>query len=215
MIQVPWEGAFGAQGCRRHSSCLETPHLPILTLARAGRGALGTLQDPKSLHEAFAQTGTPWQVTRNRGWHLSPQGPSPTPAGTTRNEQQCCQTVAVPASGTRMAPHEPGCSSKREHHRAGGTPGAPQCCPCSRPIQGGERGTRPPLPGLVLASPWLQGPTTALCDGTRHTAQVATHLSDRSRDRLLSREGWRLVRLLDSEPDSASLRPFAAESTLP
>lgn len=45
--------------------------------------------------------------------------------------------------------------------------------------------------------------------------KVATHLSDRSRDRLLSREGWRLVRLLDSEADSASLRLFAAESTLP
>lgn len=51
----------------------------------------------------------------------------------------------------------------------------------------------------------------------RHTAhhEVATHLSDRSRDRLLSREGWRLVRLLDSEADSASPRPLAAESMLP
>jgi len=32
-------------------------------------------------------------------------------------------------------------------------------------------GTRPPLPGLVLASPRLQGPTTALCDGTRHATR--------------------------------------------
>lgn len=123
MIQVPWEGAFGAQGYRRHSSHLETPHLPILILARAGRGALGTLQDPKSLHEAFAQTGTPWQVTRNRGWHLSPQGPSPTPTGTTRNEQQCCQTVAVPASGTRMLgchPMKRGAAARRNTTGLGG-----------------------------------------------------------------------------------------------
>lgn len=214
IIQVPWEVALGAQRCRRHSSHLETPYFPILILARAGRGALGTSQDPKSLHEAFALTGRPWQVTRNRRWHLNPQGPSPTPAGMTRNRQQCCQTVAVPASGTRML----GCHSMNwgaAARGAGGIPGVSQCCPCTRPIRDGEGGTRPPLPGLVLASPWLQGPTTALCDGTRHTAQVATHLSDRSRDRLLSREGWRLVRLLDSEPDSASLRPFAAESTLP
>lgn len=114
-------------------------------------------------------------------------------------------------------------SSKMGTPRGQETPGAVPTLLLCRAMRGGEMGgggprggTRPPLPGLVLASPRLQGPTTALCDGTRHaTDEVGTHLSDRSRDRLLSREGWRLVRLLDSEADSASLRPFAAESTLP
>lgn len=33
-------------------------------------------------------------------------------------------------------------------------------------------GAKPPLPGLVLASPRLQGASTALCeDGTRHTTR--------------------------------------------
>lgn len=41
IIQVPQEGGFGAQGCRRHGSCLETPHFPGLIPARGGRGALG------------------------------------------------------------------------------------------------------------------------------------------------------------------------------
>lgn len=127
-------------------------------------------------------------------------------------------------AGDIHRPHELGGAAARwEHHGAKRRLERPNAAPLQGDAGrgdgggGGPRGgTRPPLPGLVLASPRLQGPTTALCDGTRHaTDEVATHLSDRSRDRLLSREGWRLVRLLDSEADSASLRPFAAESTLP
>lgn len=86
-------------------------------------------------------------------------------------------------------------------------------------VRGWERGTLR-RHEAALAGTGVGLTTAARTDHStlrRHTArdEVATHLSDRSRDRLLSREGWRLVRLLDSEADSASLRPFAAESTLP
>lgn len=37
-----------------------------------GEGPLAHHKDPKSLREAVAQPGAPWEVTRNRGWHLSP-----------------------------------------------------------------------------------------------------------------------------------------------
>lgn len=114
------------------------------------------------------------------------------------------------ASGTTTRAH-PHCQLQEEQQK-GAEPQNPPNFLTPLPLCG----AKPPLPGLVLASPRLQGATTALCeDGTRHTMEVATHLSDRSKDRLLSREGWRLVRLLDAEADSASLRPFGAESTLP
>lgn len=46
-------------------------------------------------------------------------------------------------------------------------------------------------------------------------AKRLTHLSDRSRERLLSSEHWRLVIWLDSGVDSRSVRPLTVESMLP
>lgn len=69
---------------------------------------------------------------------------------------------------------------------------------------------------MVTAEPRLQTKnhvTLQKAHGERQERE--THLSDRSRERLLSKEAWRLGCRLDSEADSASLRPLAADSTLP
>lgn len=58
---------------------------------------------------------------------------------------------------TPPPPPPPHLGASQGCSRAGGTP---------------RRGAKPPLPGLVLASPRLQGATTALCDGTRHATRT-------------------------------------------
>lgn len=105
-----------------------------------------------------------WEAVGDAGGLRVPAAPAPVPRW---GPDRCAPTRAHPhrrapaqqQEGRKYPPPPPpphlgasqGCS------RAGGTP---------------RRGAKPPLPGLVLASPRLQGATTALCDGTRHATRT-------------------------------------------
>lgn len=157
---VPRGMGVGAQGCRRHGSCLETRPDP------GPRGALGESRGPKSLRGGFAwRAAAAWEAVGDAGGPRVPVAPAPAPRW---GPDRCAPTRAHPHRRLRHSskrgentpppfPPPPHLGASQGCSRAGGTP---------------RRGAKPPLPGLVLASPRLQGATTALCDGTRHATRT-------------------------------------------
>lgn len=199
------EGFLG-EGGWGHRGAGDTAHAwkPGLTLSRGG--ALGESQGPKSLRGGFAwRAAAAWEAVGDAGGPRVPVAPAPAPRW---GPDRCAPTQAHPHRRLRH-------SSKRGENTppplSSSPPprSIPRLLPCwGDPTAGREAALAGTGVGLTAAA---RSDHSTL---RRHTArdEDATHLSDRSRDRLLSREGWRLVRLLDAEADSAS---FAAESTLP
>ena len=101
IIQVLWEGGLGAQRCRRHSSRLETPHLPGLIPAGARRGALGSSRGSQiTAPGVCAARGSPG---RDQEWSAA-QPPHPQRDG----QQAAALPAAAPASGARRGATGPG-----------------------------------------------------------------------------------------------------------
>lgn len=95
---------------------------PLTSPARSwpelGAGPSAHCEGPRTLREAFARPGAPWEVTRNGGWHPSPRGPSSRTRWRGREQAAALPAGRWAGTGTRTLghrPREPGRSSRKGH----------------------------------------------------------------------------------------------------
>lgn len=162
----PATGGFLGEWGSGHRGAGDTAHAwkPGLTLARGGPWvSLGVPNHcggvlPGELQQRGRRSGT--QAAIVSPWHRLPRRDGD-PIAAPRHGHIPTAGCGTAARGAKIPPPPfpppPHLGASQGCSRAGGTP---------------RRGAKPPLPGLVLASPRLQGATTALCDGTRHATRT-------------------------------------------